>query len=279
MHRPIIGPVAAAFVASACLAAGAEAATITMVSDTARWADATGFSGWMGASAQLYSNATPTLPMTATRPNGQSSWDRNWSDNIVAYGPGWGFDPTMQRGVPLANRPTASEVNNWSRDNFRGSWTIGWEGSVLGIDTTPAFVASNSRTYAQLSSGSIAAFLAARAHGTTGTLHLDLAQTVESYGALVANVLLYSPTSIGADYTTATQIGTGSSLGDFQIGSPLAADTVIRITLATVTSSTVGDHTVRIEMDASTWYGGLAAPAPGALALLGIAGLGARRRR
>lgn len=280
MHPTSASLMASVFAAAASFAGTAQAATVTMISDTARWADASGFSGWLGSTVQLYSETRPAQALTATRPNGQSTWDRSWQDNVVAYGPGWSYDPTTGLGSPLATRPTASDVSDWSRDNFRGTWSIGWEGSTIAIDTTSAFVASNARTYAQLDAASISGFMAARANGTTGTLHLNLAQSVESYGAIAANVLLFSPTGRGTAYSEVAQVTSGSTIGDFSITSPMAADSVIQITLFTNSAFTVGDHTVRVQMGASTWYGGASAvPAPGALALVGIAGLGSRRRR
>jgi hypothetical protein len=280
MHPTSFRVGASALVFAMTVSSAAMAERITLQSQTARWADATGLRDWAGASITTYAMSnTPAGNLTAVRPNGQGTWDRDFStNNQIEWGPGWINNPSLGWPVPSTTHPTLSQVHSWSESNFKGSWSIGWGGDTFSYDTTPNWTAAADRTYATLTGASVTALNAARAGGASGSLTLSMSQSVQSYGATGAMLLLRS---FSGGYAESVTISSGS---DFSFsGLPaVPTDTIAILRLWTAGGwNTVGAHEVRVMLDADTFYGPTVVPGPGALALLGIAGAatGSRRRR
>ncbi len=267
-----------AVIAAACALSGvAQAEQITLISSTSRWAAGTGFGDWAGAAITTYAmdGSTPGM-LTSVRPNGQGSWDRDYSsNNQIEWGPGWRNDSAIGFPVPSSLRPTLAQVESWSESNFKGSWSIGWGSDSFTYDTTPRWVSAAGRTYATLSAASIAALDAARSGGGSGSLTLSMAHSLQYYGATRASLILRSYS--GTQYAQAEYLTSGTDF-TFTNLPPIPSDTLAILRLETIGGwDTAGSHQVSTVLNAETFYAPV--PAPGALALLGVAGLGAASRR
>ena len=195
-----------------------------------------------------------------TRPNGQSNWDLFGgtgprSQLRLVHGPsGWNGSTI---GTPYADVAGAAA---WNDSNAKGLWNYG----SYTIDTISAFVSQLDMVFPELTADSANLFMSIRNGGLTGNFTFNLKQ------AAVANQEWFLGGPAG---------GPGSISGQFAVG-----DTSFNVTIATAISAEflmqLGyERTVAgvITQMSGVAYG---VPAPGALAVLALAGLrGARRRR
>ena len=262
------------FVAAVALSAAAPAvADIYMNNIVQRYATAAGltdnyFEGSVGFSAG-------DTMISATRPNGQTNWPQKYGSWQVG----------TPQGLPL----TGAEIDSWMDSNSRGTfsctWSVGVGATYPGTyqtsgDFAPYYVAPTARTYLQLTQSSIAQFNDICANGLTGTFTFNTTQDINQAGFVGASFFISGPTAAFSNY-----VSSGNTL-TVTIQSALSTYSRLRLSGGTSQASFQAStnypfpETARYNSDSNTLYQAAPVPAPGALALLGLAGLsGGRRRR
>ena len=263
------------FVAAVALSAAAPAvADIYMNNIVQRYATAAGltdnyFEGSVGFSAG-------DTMISATRPNGQTNWPQQ-------YGM---WEITTPQGPPL----TGAQIDSWMASNARGTFSSTWStsgGTYPGTyqssgNFAPYYVAPTAMSYLELTQSSIAQFNNICANGLTGTFTFNTTQDVVQAGLYTASMFLsgsngavFSPTVFsGNTLTVNITSAMSANAGLYLLGS--TRDNVVF--QETTNYPYPGD--ARYNYGATTVYISAPVPAPGALALLALAGAaGGRRRR
>jgi MYXO-CTERM domain-containing protein len=222
--------------------------------------------------------------ISATRPNGQSNWSPFSSSTR--------YQISTPQGPGFPAFLTGAEIDSWMDSNARGTFSSTWTidgGTYPGtyqssMDTSPYYVAPTAMTYMELTQSSIALFNDIVANGRTGTFTFNTTQDFvnpagQSPGAANIQVSsgfysVYSPSvSSGNTFTVniASVLSAGARLSVNRTGGQVGFPEITNYPF-------VG--TARYNYNTSTMYTVSPVPAPGALALLALAGAaGGRRRR
>ncbi len=264
-----------AVLAAACLVAlSAQSATAADVALFKQWrtraVDSSGAVLGYVANISHRQGQSPASPIAATRPNGQQTWSSS-------------SDSELQASFALTS--SVSAMNTWCEDNFKGVWQYGQGGTATRtFDTTPYYAMQASQEYVSLTADSINLFNTIRSQGLTGTFTFNLTQQApnsyytnpdfsmvgHSCKALIAG-------ETGAPYEILEITGSSFTV---DITSALGANAMMIIdnNLQWQYLSIETSHTVLFQ-NRSIFGLPSAIPAPGAIALLGLAGLTGRRRR
>jgi len=179
----------------------------------------------------------------------------------------------MELGNP-AETYSESYVDSWFGGYCNGTWSGDLGNGAFQFDTTPYYKTAAQRNYLTLTASSVALWNNIVATNATGNFTFQLTQSLSSLGFVDGDLV----TNIG-EASTLNLNSTSFTVNFTQINnSPFPA--FLRITGAEQDStiySANGDY-VTYNNVTSTIIGG-AVPAPGAIALLGLAGLAGRRRR
>ena len=262
------------FVAAVALSAAAPAvADIGVTTSVTREATAAGLTGnyWDG---DVSFGSGGTL-LSATRPNGQTNWPQQYGS----------WQVSTPQGPPL----TGAQIDSWMDSNSRGTfsctWSVGVGATYPGTyqtsgDFAPYYVAPTARTYLQLTQSSIAQFNDICANGLTGTFTFNTTQDINQAGFVGASFFISGPTAAFSNY-----VSSGNTL-TVTIQSALSTYSSLLLFGGTSQASFQAStnypfpETARYNSISNTLYQAAPVPAPGALALLGLAGLsGGRRRR
>ena len=262
------------FVAAVALSAAAPAvADIGVTTSVTREATAAGLTGnyWDG---DVSFGSGGTL-LSATRPNGATNWPQQYGS----------WQVRTPQGPPL----TGAEIDSWMDSNSRGTfsctWSVGVGATYPGTyqtsgDFAPYYVAPTARTYLQLTQSSIAQFNDICANGLTGTFTFNTTQDINQAGFVGASFFISGPTAAFSNY-----VSSGNTL-TVTIQSALSTYSSLLLFGGTSQASFQAStnypfpETARYNSASNTLYQAAPVPAPGALALLGLAGLsGGRRRR
>ena len=262
------------FVAAVALSAAAPAvADIGVTTSVTREATAAGLTGnyWDG---DVSFGSGGTL-LSATRPNGQTNWPQQYGS----------WQVSTPQGPPL----TGAQIDSWMDSNSRGTfsctWSVGVGATYPGTyqtsgDFAPYYVAPTARTYLQLTQSSIAQFNDIIANGLTGTFTFNTTQDINQAGFVGASFFISGPTAAFSNY-----VSSGNTL-TVTIESALSTYSSLLLFGGTSQASFQAStnypfpETARYNSISNTLYQAAPVPAPGALALLGLAGLsGGRRRR
>lgn len=263
----------ALFVSLAAVAAPAVA-DINVTSSVTRQATAAGLTdSYVSGSVTFGSGGTL---LSATRPNGETNWPQK-------NGSSW--QVRTPQGLPL----TGAEIDSWmdsnSRGTFSGTWSVDF-GTYPGTyqtsgDFAPYYVAPTARTYLQLTQSSIAQFNDICANGRTGTFTFNTTQDISQAGFVGASFRI---SGVGPSVRS-NEVSSGNTL---TVTIASAVSPYSRLLLFGGTSSARFEASTNYPFPESAYYNSSSTtqyeaapvPAPGALALLGLAGLsGGRRRR
>jgi MYXO-CTERM domain-containing protein len=263
-----------AFVSFAAIAAPAIA-DISVTTSATRIATAGGLS-------DNYSRASVTIGaggqiLSATRPNGQTNWPQQFGSWQITtpQGPGPGL--------------TGAEIDTWMDSNSRGTFSCTWStsgGTYPGTyqtsgDFAPYYVAPTARTYLELTQSSITQFNEICAYGLTGTFTFTTTQSIGQAG--FAGARLFMAGSTGAVFGPDVYSGNSFTVN---IQSALSTNSILQISGTTsgvafqASTNYPFPETAYYNSSSTTQYQSAPVPAPGALALLALAGAaGSRRRR
>ena len=261
----------ALFVSLAAVAAPAVA-DLSVYTNVLRYASAAGLSNnYVDASVSF---GAGDRMLSATRPNGQTNWPQKFGS----------WQITLQGAGFL----TGAEVDSWMDSNARGTFSATWStsgGTYPGTyqssaDISPYYIAPTARTYMELTQSSIALFNDICANGRTGTFTFNTTQDVVQAGFFNMNLFLSG--QIGAVFSPT--LFSGNTL-TVNITSAMSANSLLIIQASTreVAFQEITNYpfvgTARYNYDSRTMYTAAPVPAPGALALLALAGAAGRRRR
>jgi MYXO-CTERM domain-containing protein len=268
------------FVAALALSAAAPAvADIFVTTSVTRLATAAGLTDNY-LTGQVGFGGVPLI--SATRPNGESNWPQQFGSWSVRTPQGPGLPPYL----------TGAEIDSWMDSNARGTFscTVRMDGGTYpgtyqsSMDTSPYYVAPTAMTYMELTQSSIALFNDIVANGRTGTFTFNTTQDFvnpagQSPGAANIEVSsgfynVYSSSVFSGNTFTvniASVLSAGARLSVNRTGGQVGFPEITNYPF-------VG--TARYNYNTSTMYTVSPVPAPGALALLALAGAaGGRRRR
>lgn len=173
----------------------------------------------------------------------------------------------------FTNGFTAAEIDAWLDPRVRGSWTmVGKDGTSEWFDTTPQYRSAAERSYGVLTASSQALWNQIVAERTSGTFTFEMVQTVAELGCSAVQLQI-----LGA--STAT-ILSGRSFTVTVDGEAASAGGLLLLSGFGVRGPVIGSLGTPVGVDEGfmTIYS-TAIPAPGGLAVLGLAGLRSRRRR
>jgi MYXO-CTERM domain-containing protein len=194
----------------------------------------------------------------ATRPNGASDWPNSFGIFKGVFGPS------------PANGATDADMIAWNEANFRGTWSVTQSTSgTRSLDTTSLYVPEASLVYPELTSESAIQWENILANHLVGTFTFNLKAAagqrgnwvISSDGAFDQGMIQQGATSFSVTVSSALSSGFAS------------------LSVSQNSYSALGDDV--ISNIAWTVYSNYPpVPAPGALALLALAGAaGGRRRR
>lgn len=243
--------------ASTAIATSASAETLGIRTAAIRSADASGLGTFVGGVVQASSFELPSI----VRPNGQSNW------NTAEQGFAGLFNMNFGSGV------AESELEGWMQSNVYGMWEVTWNGQAsASLNVGPYYQSISSRGYLELTSASASLFENIRSNGLTGAFTFDLAQPGSPLDDRTAFI-------VGSPESFVTISGTSFTMN---ISSALSSTANLILSNSSIVGNIgfgAGLHSASITTTADTVYGLNIVPAPGALALLGLAGLAGRRRR
>lgn len=168
---------------------------------------------------------------------------------------------------------TESQVDAFMGPLANGIWSADLGTGAFSFDTTSVYQTAAQRNYLTLTSASVALWNNIAATNATGLFTFELTQSAASLGFADATAYLLggsSPffASIAANSTSFTMNITGS----------VGQDPWLYLEAGTAYTTLESQYDVRYGTQSITAIGG-AIPAPGAIALLGLAGIAGRRRR
>ena len=261
--RSVFTNVLATVIATVGITTIAQADQINLTSGAVRIGNANGLSDRfliVAVNAQNRYYNTVNMP-SVVRPNGATNW------SFV------GNDQVSQPLIDTTNGIDSATAESWMQSNYVGNWQVSWDGNTTyTANTSNYYIPLLEREYLELTADSAALFENIRTNGLTGTFTFNLTEPHYSKGQGRAYI---SGTS---GFTMANLEGSTFQL---TIASALSADSRLAlqyITGAFIDTFSSGD-TAYMTMVSETVYGTGVIPAPGAIALLGLAGLAGRRRR
>jgi hypothetical protein len=246
-----------ALLATTAVCQSASAEYLSIRSDAVRTADSSGFTGYIGGVINASSQSLPSI----TRANGSSDWtfsDQSFA-GLMNFAPASGVDE--------------GALENWMQSHLSGMWEVSWGGGLTNfVNMAPYYTPVASRGYLELTTASIELFEEIKAGGLTGTFTFELAQPgspLDDRSAYIAGQPLSLSQIVGTSF-------------EMTIESALSQNDTLSLRSGRIDSSVFGlalEHNLSVETVATTIYGHSFIPAPGALALLGLASLVGRRRR
>ncbi|MFM1868951.1 MAG: hypothetical protein RL591_2359 [Planctomycetota bacterium] len=264
MRHSNLTNVLATVIATVSITAVAQADQINLTSGAVRIADSAGLTDRFFALAVNAQNRyynTLNFPQVV-RPNGATDWSFVGTDQVSQFI----FDST--------NGIDATTAEAWMQSNYVGNWQVSWDGTnTYTPNTSVAYTPLLQREYLEMTSSSVALFENIRTNGLTGTFTFTLTEPHYSKGQGRAYI------SGPSGYAAGTFLG-GSTF-ELTITNALAADSILFLqyyTGAYLDTFASGDSAYMTQFS-ETVYGTGVIPAPGAIALLGLAGLTGRRRR
>ena len=186
-------------------------------------------------------------------------------------------DANVRFGSPLIAM-SESTTDSWARGATAGVWTADFGNGSFNFDLAPYYTAAADRNYITLTGSSLAQWNNIRANHLTGLFTFQLTQSISSLGFATAAAYsnlgsafaTISGDSFTINFTTATTSGAFSAAPYMYLRGERAA-------LATLDIN--GNSVSYFEENVTVVGGAMPVPAPGAIALLGLAGLAGRRRR
>ena len=179
----------------------------------------------------------------------------------------------MSLGTPAATY-SESYVDSWVSGLGNGTWSANLGNGAFQFDTTPYYKTAAQRNYITLTASSVALWNNIVATNATGNFTFQLTQSLSSLGFVSGR----AATNIG-EFTVLDVNSTSFTVNFTQINnSPFPAFLNIWGLEQRSTVYSANGDTVTYQNGTGTIIGG-AVPAPGAIALLGLAGLAGRRRR
>ena len=255
--------VATFLLASITLALPADAAQLAIVSNTRFVGTVNGTGGPRWTQIAVFpSYLSPTEPrlQSAARADGASNWDR--------------FTPTnLNEEWTVSN---VSQVDPIVSAALNGSWQVDFGAGPRGLNTTAGYRSISTAAVTGLTAQGVADMLAINASGVAGTYSLAVDQPIES--------LLTQGWSFYYQYedNNGFHFGdlTNSTLSlDLQAGFGEVSAMVISAYRGTYSATSADGIFFAVSQGATVEYNFNAIPAPGAIALLGLAGLTRRSRR
>jgi MYXO-CTERM domain-containing protein len=248
-------------------AGAAQAEEIIVYSTFSRIGTATGVGEVFGAGV---STRVSGVPSSLVRPNGSSTWDFNFE-----------IGEFRQCGVTAPIGLGDAGYKAWMADQAVGAWQVSWAGLPnpdWTFDTSTNFVSADEREYLSLTAASSNLFDQIKTQGLVGTFtfhltapYIDQDGRSAEAGIVGGDGVLLNGSSFQLTITEALQSWQNLTLS-FHYG----IDTVIATGAESGGTSAIFGNNYFF---ANTVYGVGAVPAPGAAALLGLAGLAGRRRR
>jgi hypothetical protein len=255
--------IAALLVTTFAVAGSVDAAQIAIISNTrfAGTVNGTGGPIWTQISANpSYSSPTEPQLQSAARANGASDWDLNTPNTLLKK---WNVSDISQVD-PLVNAA------------LNGSWQLDYGAGPRALDTTSGYRSISTAAVVGLSAQGVADMLAINSSGVAGTYSLALDQSVQSYLAQ-GWTMSYQYMDFNGMHFGST---TGSSISlDLTEGFGKVFNMVMIATRVTYSTTSPDGIFFAVNQTASIEYNFNSIPAPGAIALLGLAGLTGRRRR
>lgn len=254
-HRLAIRAAASVVVAVMTTVTGAAHAQSSIVYSTlSRAADSTGIGEALFAGVSVRSSVAATQgqpPSSAIRPNGQSDWPYTFGEQLFIGNDG------------------GNGLESWLDDNSSGLWQFTYANGASGsFDTSSIYIPAAERRFLELTSASASLFEDIKANGLTGTFTFHFTEPYTWQNGNFASI------SFGTYYQNFNN-ASGVTSVTFDIVEALGADDfmITEFAVAPLASLNTMYHSNLL------YYGYGAVPAPGALALLGLAGLAGRRRR
>jgi len=156
-------------------------------------------------------------------------------------------------------------------NNGRGVWSFNDGGNTFTVDTAPSWTPLENRVFNELDAASSQLYFDIFANGSTGTFTFNLTQ------AAVAGSHWYLGKLTGGPGGSGGEITVGASSFTVTIAQALTSDFFLQLGHETTTA--IGNDNNLIQSSGVVYGNSIRVPAPGALALLGLAGFAGRRRR
>ena len=199
-----------------------------------------------------------------------TAWTSTWNEGSQTNS-GLGLNRNVSQ--PLSE----SEVDSFLNTHSRGLWTANTGTSTFQFDTTSILKSAAQRNYLTLTASSVALWENIVATNAVGTFTFELTQSLGSLGFAWGNT---SANGSNVSFHFFDLVSTSFSLTVSAATDPSQRATQLFLYGSTAQStlySANGNEATYMEGSITTVGG--AVPAPGAIALLGLAGLAGRRRR
>lgn len=259
----------ASTVAVLAFVASSAQANLLVVSSFTRVQNASGLTdGYLGAYLQAAINPVPGYSVTNAS---ATPWQQDYVPpgayrNLVSFLGEFG-----QTQVTY----TESQVDSFMGPLTNGTWSADLGGGAFSFDTTSVYRTAAQRNYLTLTSASVALWNNIAATNATGSFTFELTQSAGSLGLSGGIGLAYIP--VGSNYIVAT-FGANSTSFTVNITEAVGQNPWLYLEVHTPKTTLNSQYNVWYETESVTAIGG-AVPAPGAIALLGLAGIAGRRRR
>jgi len=248
---------------SALVSTAAHAATVGVNTFTARYQDASGLTNiWAGGSVSTFYPTGGTVTNasgTAWMNNGQPQPGLSQSNLFL--------------GSPAATYTESfvdSTIGGWGN----GTWSADLGNGAFQFNTTKVYKTGAQRNYLSLTASSVALWNNIVATSAVGSFTFELTQTLSSLGFVNGNAYTNIGQADSFDLNSTTFTVNFTQVND----TPLPAFLYLTASEAEIEIYSANGDTVTYQNTSGTVIGG-AVPAPGAIALLGLAGLAGRRRR
>lgn len=170
----------------------------------------------------------------------------------------------------LAADFTASQMDAWLSSRARGTWTISYEdGSTETFDTTALWTPTAERTYGMLTASSVALWDSIVTQQLSGTFTFEMTQSVEELGCNGVQLL------VGGGLGGVSSIVTGRTFTVNVNGIGAAKGGYLSLGGFGIAGSVTGTGGYPVNWDEGFYTIYTApVPAPGAIALMALAGIG-----
>lgn len=170
---------------------------------------------------------------------------------------------------------TESQVDSFMGPRTNGTWSANLGSGAFSFDTTSVYQTASQRNYLALTAASVALWNNIAATNATGSFTFELTQSAGSLGLSGGIGLAYI--QVGSNFMFAT-FNANSTSFTMNITEAVGQNPWLYLEARTAGTMLNSQYNVRYETESVTAISG-AIPAPGAIALLGLAGLAGRRRR
>lgn len=255
--------------ATVVLSATSADANFQITSNYWRAGTTTGLGGTLSNMVGWRSSSGSGAGVTTTAPSGRNTWTAQGtgaSPNYWAYGPGaWNGSALGAENFDIA------AASAWQDSNGRGVWSFTEGGTTTTLDTTQSWISVENRHYNELEAASAQLFFDILANGSTGTFTFNLKQ------AAGLNTSWYLGGPSGGAGASNGSIAAGATSFSITVTQALASDFMLQ--LGNNMSTNLGNGSFLSQSSGVAYGTAVSVPAPGAIALLGLAGLASRRRR